>query len=105
MDLSNNITLNPGYLYFYEYQGIVAIGEFFEEYEAGYDQIDMEIGHYFTEVWSSDDDISYTSLVNDINILHEIGNAYTNDGRFNVDMDIIEDILFDLKYDFPEYFV
>lgn len=105
MDLSDKVMLETGHLYFYEYDGVVAIGEFFEEFDDEMLWSDESIPAYFAEVWSSDNDISYTTVIEDINILKKIGNAYDQNGKFSVDHTNITKFIDELKPEFPEYFI
>lgn len=97
--------LQEGWLYFYEFEGDIAIGEYISEWERmDCDDEDYDpyghIQNYLAEVWSDDSTLSHTYInqnCDTIKILKELCNAYT---PYKLDV-----LIKDLKEEFPEYFI
>ena len=99
MDTSNK--LKEGYLYFFEHNGIFAIGEYMDvdlEHE-DYDEFGRT--KFISEMWNSLDDGNYRTYVNgkadSVNVIKELGDAF--------DPQMITEIVAELREEFPEYFI
>lgn len=92
--------LQCGWLYFYEFEGDIGIGEYIEEWDDNW--VDKPENRYLSDVWCDDEsELTYNTYINSccdtINIIKEISNAYE---EYNLDQ-----ILVELREEYPEYFI
>lgn len=98
MVLSSDIKLIHGKIYFYEYRGEIAIGEFFEEATTG-----MSLGKYMHEFWcegehpNTSQGLMIDRLDERLNVLKELPHISH--------ISEIPSLLKELRIEFPEYFL